>query len=145
MCVIVPNNIGTCVSCQLLRRQWSQRFRYSPYPQYLGPLLASTAPAACPVLDQKHPLRQITAMCYAVCSRPARLAVLALPDHNMQALRIRWMTLTPLPWLPRSRIYFAACCWLCSASADAVMRRVYGALLVAMLVVCGVCAESGRV
>ena len=36
-------------------------------------------------------------------------------------------------------------CWLCSASADVVMRRVYGALLVAMLVVCGVCAESGRV
>ena len=37
------------------------------------------------------------------------------------------------------------CSWLCSASADVVMRRVYGALLVAMLVVCCVCAESGRV
>ena len=32
-----------------------------------------------------------------------------------------------------------------STSADVVMRRVYGALLVAMLVVCRVCAESGRV
>ena len=32
-----------------------------------------------------------------------------------------------------------------NASADVVMRRVYGALLVAMLVVCRVCAESGRV
>ena len=31
---------------------------------------------------------------------------------------------------------FALRCWLCSASADVVMRRVYGALLVAMLVVC---------
>ena len=30
-------------------------------------------------------------------------------------------------------------------SADVVMRCVYGALLVAMLVVCRVCAESGRV
>ena len=29
-----------------------------------------------------------------------------------------------------------------SASADVVMRRVYGALLVAMLVVCRVCAEA---
>ena len=29
--------------------------------------------------------------------------------------------------------------------ADVVMRRVYGALLVAMLVVCCVCAESGCV
>ena len=38
---------------------------------------------------------------------------------------------------------FALRCWLCSASADVVMRRVYGALLVAMLVVCRVCAESG--
>ena len=40
---------------------------------------------------------------------------------------------------------FALRCWLCSASADVVMRRVCGALLVAMLVVCRVCAESGRV
>ena len=32
-----------------------------------------------------------------------------------------------------------------AASADVVMRRVYGALLVAMLVVCCICAESGRV
>ena len=40
---------------------------------------------------------------------------------------------------------FALRCWLCSASADVVMRRVYGALLVATLVVCCVCAESGRV
>ena len=40
---------------------------------------------------------------------------------------------------------FALRCWLCIASADVVMRRVYGALLVAMLVVCCVCAESGRV
>ena len=40
---------------------------------------------------------------------------------------------------------FALRCWLCRASADVVMRRVYGALLVAMLVVCRVCAESGRV
>ena len=32
-----------------------------------------------------------------------------------------------------------------SASGDDVMRRVYGALLVAMLVVCRVCAEYGRV
>ena len=31
---------------------------------------------------------------------------------------------------------FALRCWLCSASADVVMTRVYGALLVAMLVVC---------
>ena len=31
---------------------------------------------------------------------------------------------------------FALRCWLCSASADVVMRRVYGALLVAILVVC---------
>ena len=31
---------------------------------------------------------------------------------------------------------FALRCWLCCASADVVMRRVYGALLVAMLVVC---------
>ena len=31
---------------------------------------------------------------------------------------------------------FALRCWICSASADVVMRRVYGALLVAMLVVC---------
>ena len=31
---------------------------------------------------------------------------------------------------------FALRCWLCSASADFVMGRVYGALLVAMLVVC---------
>ena len=31
---------------------------------------------------------------------------------------------------------FALRCWLCSASADVVMRRVYGALLVAMIVVC---------
>ena len=31
---------------------------------------------------------------------------------------------------------FALRCWLCSASADVVMRRVYGVLLVAMLVVC---------
>ena len=30
-------------------------------------------------------------------------------------------------------------------SADVVMRRVYGALLVAMLFVCRVCADSGRV
>ena len=36
-------------------------------------------------------------------------------------------------------------CWLCSVSASVVMRRVYGALFVAMLVVCRVCAESGRV
>ena len=36
-------------------------------------------------------------------------------------------------------------CWLCSTSADVVMRRVYGALLVAMLVLCRVSAESGRV
>ena len=40
---------------------------------------------------------------------------------------------------------FALRCWLCWASADVVMRRVYGALLVAMLVVCRVCVESGRV
>ena len=40
---------------------------------------------------------------------------------------------------------FALRCWLCMASADVVMRRVYGALLVAMLVVCRVCAESRRV
>ena len=40
---------------------------------------------------------------------------------------------------------FALRCWLCSASADVVMRRVYGALLVPMLVVRPVCAESGRV
>ena len=40
---------------------------------------------------------------------------------------------------------FALRCWLCCASADVVMRRVYGALLVAMLVVCRVCADSGRV
>ena len=40
---------------------------------------------------------------------------------------------------------FALRCWLCSASADVVMGRVYGALLVAMLVVCCVCAESGCV
>ena len=32
-----------------------------------------------------------------------------------------------------------------SDSADVVMRRVYGALLVALLVVCCVCAESGRI
>ena len=29
-------------------------------------------------------------------------------------------------------------CWLCSASADDVTRRVYGALLVAMLVMCNI-------
>ena len=40
---------------------------------------------------------------------------------------------------------FALPCWLCSASAYVVMRRVYGTLLVAMLVVCRVCAESWRV
>ena len=33
-------------------------------------------------------------------------------------------------------------CWLCCASADVVMRRVYGALLLAMLVVCRVCVLS---
>ena len=37
---------------------------------------------------------------------------------------------------------FALRCWLCSASADVVMRRVYGALLVAMLVVCCVCMKG---
>ena len=36
----------------------------------------------------------------------------------------------------RLRKAFALRCWLCRASADVVMRRVYGALLVAMLVVC---------
>ena len=43
----------------------------------------------------------------------------------------------PLEWAGHlAGARFALRCWLCSASADVVMRRVYGALLVAMLVVC---------
>ena len=52
----------------------------------------------------------------------------------------------PPEWASRlAEAGFALRCWLCCASADVVIRRVYGALLVAMLVVCRVCAESGRV
>ena len=35
--------------------------------------------------------------------------------------------------ISREHAGFALRCWLCSASADVVMRHVYGALLVAML------------
>ena len=51
----------------------------------------------------------------------------------------------PTPAVHLTGAGFALRCWLCSASADVVMRRVYGALLVAILDVCRVCADSGRV
>ena len=66
-------------------------------------------------------------------------------DHTAPDIYSFQLKICPPEWAGHlAGARFALRCWLCSAGADVVMRRVYGALLVAMLVVCCVCAEYVR-
>ena len=139
-------------TCKMERKSSASLRFYTAISTKVSPPVSCT-PACLVVLIYMRPDRADLYYCIVIrLVLVARIRAPARGETERPVATVR--NSICVPWFPAivvptiqgmhsCRAY--GCAWVTQLHSDVVMRRVYGALLVAMLVVCCVCAESGRV